>query len=361
MYARRPSRRSRAILPGVKKRVLLLLGGQSEEHEVSVSSARGVLGALPADRFEVTPLVVSKEGRWLPPAESLRALDAGAAPPDEHGAGGELALAGAARAGNYDVVFPLLHGPMGEDGTVQGLLTLAGIPFVGSGVLGSALCMDKVMSKQVLTSCGVPQVAWRLATRREWRERPGEVLSRAAELGFPLFVKPANLGSSVGVSKVREANELTAALDLAFSLDRRAILEAMTPHGKPRELEVGVLGNDAPLSSLVGELTYGGDFYDYRAKYTAGEAELHIPANIPSTVSERARDLALTAFRALDCAGLARVDFFYAEASGELYLNEVNTMPGFTPTSMYPKLWEAAGLSYAELVTRLVELATEQR
>ena len=345
----------------MKKRVLLLLGGQSEEHEVSVSSARGVLDALPKDKFEVTPLVVSKEGRWLPPAESLRALENGAAE-----SGGELALRQMAGAEGYDVVFPLLHGPMGEDGTVQGLLTLAGLPFVGSGVLGSAACMDKVMSKQVLASCGVPQVAWRLAARHEWRDSPDEVLSRAAELGFPLFVKPANLGSSVGVSKVRAPEELTAALDLAFSLDRRAILEAAAPGGqtpgnRPRELEVGVLGNDAPISSPVGELTYGGEFYDYRAKYTAGEAELHIPARVPSAVSERARDLALIAFKALDCAGLARVDFFYVPASGELYLNEVNTMPGFTPTSMYPKLWEAAGLSYAELVTRLIELATEER
>ncbi|AFZ66578.1 D-alanine--D-alanine ligase [Deinococcus peraridilitoris DSM 19664] len=342
-------------LGAVKKRILLLAGGQSGEHEVSLSSARSVLGALPQDRFSVTPVVISKQGRWLPASASQQALESGAA--EE---GGELMLHEAARAEGYDVVFPLLHGPMGEDGTVQGLLTLAGIPFVGSGVLGSAVCMDKIMAKAVLASCGVPQVAYQLATRPEWREEPQRVIERATALGFPLFVKPANLGSSVGISKVRAAGDLSSALDLAFSLDRRVILEAMT-RGKPRELEVGVLGNDTPLASPVGELRFDAEFYDYHTKYTEGEASMHIPADVPREVAARVRELAITAFQALDCAGLARVDFFYVEESGELYLNEVNTMPGFTTTSMYPKLWEAAGWSYADLVTRLVELATEER
>ncbi len=334
---------------------MLLAGGQSGEHEVSLRSARSVLGALPRDQFDVTPVVISKQGRWLPPTETQKALETGVS-----SQGGDLMLHRAAAAEGYDAVFPLLHGPMGEDGTIQGLLTLAGIPFVGSGVLGSAVSMDKVMTKQVLDSAGIPQVAWRLAVRREWQQAPGSVRARAAELGYPLFVKPANLGSSVGISKVSRDEELDAALSLAFSLDRRVILEAMTPH-KPREVEVGILGNDAPIASPVGELSFDADFYDYETKYTEGRAEMHIPARLPAEVSERVRDLALRTFRALDCAGLARVDFFYVEETGELFLNEVNTMPGFTTTSMYPKLFEAAGLSYSELVTRLVELALEER
>lgn len=348
-------RATNAILRRVKKRILLLAGGQSGEHEVSLSSARSVLAALPRDQFDVTPVVISPQGRWLAPTDTQRALETGQA---AHG--GDLVLHRAASAEGYDAVFPLLHGPMGEDGTVQGLLTLAGIPYVGSGVLGSAVSMDKVMTKQVLASAGIPQVAWRLAVRREWQDTPGGVRARAGELGYPLFVKPANLGSSVGISKVRRADELEAALDLAFGLDRRVILEAMTAH-KPRELEVGILGNDAPVASPVGELRFAADFYDYETKYTEGRAELCIPAPLPSAVSERVRALALQAFRALDCAGLARVDFFYVEQTGELLLNEVNTMPGFTTTSMYPRLFEAAGLSYSELVTRLIELALERR
>ncbi|WP_407541154.1 D-alanine--D-alanine ligase family protein [Deinococcus radiomollis] len=358
----------------MKKRILLLAGGQSGEHEVSLMSARGVLAALPADRFEVTPLVVSRQGRWLPPTETSRALE-GSRPETgrleaarlESGraeSGGESMLKQAAGVQGYDLVFPLLHGPNGEDGTVQGLLTLAGIPFVGSGVLGSAASMDKVMTKQVLASAGIPQVDYRLATRRQWRQTPDSVRDLAAELGLPLFVKPANLGSSVGISKVRSEMELDAALDLAFSLDRRVILEAMTP-GRPRELEVGILGNDAPIASPVGELSFSADFYDYATKYTAGEAAMHIPAELPDGLAEQVRHYALAAFAALDCAGLARIDFFYVEgrsgAEGQLFLNEVNTMPGFTPTSMYPKLWEAAGWSYAALVTRLVELGLEER
>lgn len=339
----------------MKKRILLLAGGQSGEHEVSLMSARSVLAALPRDQFDVTPVVISKQGRWLPPTDTARALETG-----EAQGGGDLVLHRVASAEGYDAVFPLLHGPMGEDGTIQGLLTLAGIPFVGSGVLGSAASMDKVMTKQVLASAGVPQVAWKLATRRDWKDRPESVKQSAEELGFPLFVKPANLGSSVGISKVSRPEELTAALDLAFSLDRRVILEAMTRH-KPREVEVGILGNDAPIASPVGELSFDADFYDYETKYTAGRAQMHIPARLPQEVAKRVRDLALTAFRALDCAGLSRVDFFYVEETGELFLNEVNTMPGFTTTSMYPKLFEAAGISYSDLVTRLVNLALEER
>jgi D-alanine-D-alanine ligase len=362
-----------------KIRVLLLAGGQSEEHEVSINSARSVLQALPADRFEVTSIVISREGRWLPAPDSARALERGSA-----ATGGELVLHQAASAEAFDVVFPILHGPNGEDGTIQGMLKLAGIPFVGSSVLGSAVSMDKIMTKAVLATHGIPQVPYQLVTRHEFAHHPEDAISSLMALGFPLFVKPANLGSSVGISKARDTTELRAALRLAFELDRRVIVEVAaggapahgtgsipahgtgsipahgTGSGKPREIEVGILGNDDPQASPVGELTFESDFYDYDTKYTEGRAEMHIPANIPPGVSDQARALAIQAFKALDCAGLSRIDFFYCE-DGSLFLNEVNTMPGFTKTSMYPQLWQAAGVGYSELVSRLVELALERR
>lgn len=360
MGQRRPEARQKAgkgvpYYLTVKKRILLLAGGQSGEHEVSLMSARSVLNALPREKFDVTPVVISKQGRWLPPTDTARALETGKSAP-----GGDLMLHRAASAEGYDAVFPLLHGPMGEDGTIQGMLTLAGIPFVGSGVLGSSVSMDKIMTKQVLASAGIPQVQWHLALRRDWKENPEQVKARAQELGFPFFVKPANMGSSVGISKVHDASEMDAAFDLAFTHDRRVIVEAMTNH-KPRELEVGILGNDTPIASPVGELSFDADFYDYETKYTEGVAQMHIPARVPGEISEKIRELALQAFRALDCAGLARVDFFYVAETGEVLLNEVNTIPGFTTTSMYPKLMEAAGFSYDDLVSRLIELALEKR
>lgn len=338
-----------------KTHVLVLAGGQSGEHEVSISSARSVLQALPKDRFDVTSIVISREGRWLTASDSQRALESGSAP-----SGGDLVLHQAQAAEGFDVVFPILHGPNGEDGTVQGMLKLAGIPCVGSGVLGSAVCMDKVMTKMVLASHGIPQVAYRLVTRAEFASTPQEVIGRLTSLGFPAFVKPANLGSSVGISKAKNETELRHALQLAFELDRRVIVEAVASK-KPREIEVGILGNDDPQASPVGELTFDSEFYDYETKYTEGKAAMHVPANLPAEIAGRARALAIEAFRVLDCAGLARVDFFYVESSGELFLNEVNTMPGFTKTSMYPELWRAAGMNYADLVSRLVELAQERR
>jgi D-alanine-D-alanine ligase len=342
-----------------KTRVLVLAGGQSGEHEVSIKSARSVLLALPTTDFEVTSIVVSQQGRWLSLEASSEALRVGSAP-----SGGELVLHAAKLADSFDVVFPILHGPNGEDGTVQGLLKLAGLPCVGSGVLGSALCMDKVMAKAVTANLGFPQVPYQLVTRAEYIHQSeaarSSVLARLSALNFPLFVKPANLGSSVGISKARNTVELKAALSLAFQHDRRVIVEAATAD-KPRELEVGILGNDQPQASVVGELSFESEFYDYDTKYTEGKAQMHIPAKIPRQVAEQAQALALQAFRALDCAGLARVDFFYVERTGELFLNEVNTMPGFTSTSMYPELWRASGVSYSELVSRLIRLALEAR
>jgi len=338
-----------------KTRVLVLAGGASGEHEVSINSARSVLQALPKERFDVTSVVISRDGRWLSLEDSARALERGSAD-----TGGDAVLQQARAAQGFDVVFPILHGPNGEDGTVQGMLKLAGIPCVGSSVLGSAVCMDKVMTKAVLASHGIPQVAYQLVTRSEFASRQGEVLARLYSLGFPAFVKPANLGSSVGISKATSEAEIRDALRLAFELDRRVIVEAATS-GKPREIEVGILGNDDPRASPVGELTFDSEFYDYETKYTADRASMHIPADLSPTIAERAQALAIEAFRALDCAGLARVDFFYVEGTGELLLNEVNTMPGFTKTSMYPELWLAAGLNYADLVSRLVELSLEKR
>ena len=338
-----------------KIRLLVLCGGQSEEHEVSLSSAKSVLEALPKDRFEVTPVVITREGKWLPPSETPHALERGSAP-----SGGEMVLMQASSAAGFDAVFPLLHGPMGEDGTIQGLLRLAGIPFVGSSVLSSAVCMDKIMMKNVLTNYSIPQVGYQAVTKHEFSFSPDKVLERLGDLGFPMFVKPANLGSSVGISKAKNMDELRIALRFAFGFDRRVIVEQSTK-GKPRELEVAILGNDDPKASPVGELTFDSEFYDYETKYTAGRAEMHIPANVPAEISARVQTMALEAYKILDCAGLARIDFFYVPESNELFLNELNTIPGFTKTSMYPKLWEAGGLSYAELVSRLVELALEQR
>ncbi len=334
-------------------RLLLLCGGQSEEHEVSLSSARSVLEAV-GDTMDVTPMVIDRSGRLLGRAASQLALEAGSAPAG--GAGTDLVQLGSDTSG-FDAVFPLLHGPNGEDGSIQGLLRLAGLPFVGSGILGSAVGMDKIIMKSLLGAAGLPQVNWRGLSRRDWQGDRDAVLGELRNGPLPLFVKPANLGSSVGISKVTAHGDLEAALELAFSLDRRVIVEEGV--AGVRELEIGILGLDEPEASPVGEISFQSEFYDYDTKYVGGRAQLTIPADIPAAVAGRCRELALRAFRELDLAGLARVDFFL-KPDGELLLNEVNTMPGFTETSMYPQLWRAAGVSYRELVRRLVELALER-
>ncbi|CAN5811474.1 D-alanine--D-alanine ligase family protein [soil metagenome] len=336
----------------MKARVLLLCGGQSGEHEVSLASARSVVGAAGAG-LHVTPLVIDKAGALLSPEASQRALGAGRVEADAVGSALQ-----SLQPGRYDVVFPLLHGPRGEDGSVQGLLKLMGLPFVGSDVLGSAVGMDKLMMKAVFGAHGLPQVPFQGVKRTDWQTRPEQVLSTLQTLNYPLFVKPANLGSSVGIGKAVDEESLRDALDEAIRHDRRIIVEQGLVGA--RELEVGVLGNDAPATSPVGEIRFIIDFYDYEAKYTEGRADLVIPADIPTEIAEHCRALALRAFEAIDAAGLARVDFFYQELSGELYLNEINTMPGFTTTSMYPKLWAAAGVPYGDLVERLVALALER-
>jgi D-alanine-D-alanine ligase len=336
-----------------KIRMLVLAGGRSDEHEVSLTSTRSLMQALDGSQIEVTPLVITREGRWLPLAASRKALTDGKA-----ATGGELTLHQARVAEEYDVVFPLLHGPNGEDGTVQGMLELAGIPYVGSGVLGSALCMDKPMAKDVLAQHGIPQVGYVMATRHVFATDPDGVIARCGALRRPWFVKPANLGSSVGIRKAADEAELRAAVENAMRYDRRVIVEESVEGA--RELEVAILGNDAPEASPIGEITYASAFYDYETKYTDGRARLHIPANVPDSVAGRMQDLGRRAFLLLDCAGFARADFFWQPETDELFLNELNTIPGFTPFSMFTKLWEAGGLTYAALVERLVDLALER-
>lgn len=357
---------------GGKLRVAVLFGGRSGEHEVSVVSAASVMAAMDRERFEVVPVGVSKSGRWLLP-DDLAALQAAGRVDDGMGTplavvpgGGAEALipadAGSGRdgrgPGRIDVVFPVLHGPNGEDGTVQGLLELARLPYVGSGVLGSATGMDKGAMKDIFGRRGLPQVDWLLLRRRDWLSARAETTARIeAELGYPCFVKPANLGSSVGISKARNRGELHDAMDLAAGYDRRLVVERAVD---AREIECAVLGNDDPLASVPGEVIPSREFYDYEAKYLDDRSRLLIPAPLPAETARRVQELAVRAFQALDCAGLGRVDFFLERETGRLLVNEINTLPGFTAVSMYPKLWEATGLGYADLVTRLVELALQR-
>lgn len=346
-------------------RVLLLCGGRSEEHDVSLASARSVMEAVAGrSTVEVAPLVIGREGKTLGLAESARTLGVAALPstgPTSGLAATELSGSVADARGAFDVVFPLLHGPYGEDGSVQGLLKVMGVPFVGSDVLGSAVAMDKLAMKAVFAAAGLPQVDHEAVTRDRYHRAPAEVLAKLRELGTPVFVKPANLGSSIGVSRVDDPDDLADAVEAALVYDRRVIVEAAAVDA--RELEVAVLGNDTPEVSGVGEVRYptlAGAFYDYETKYTDGKAELVVPADVPEAVAAAAQRLALEAFAAVDAAGLARVDFFYLPG-GDLLVNEINTIPGFTSHSMYPRLWQASGLSYAELFERLVELALERR
>ena len=352
----------------VKTRVVVLFGGQSGEHDVSLRSAQTVIGALDPERYEIRQVGITRDGRWLTSGDPMRAL-ASESPffsiPAESRAGDNpepqspdtamAVLSGEA----VDVVIPVLHGPMGEDGTVQGLLELAGIPYVGSGVLGSAVAMDKAMAKHVLAQAGIAQAAWRLVARRDWERAPDVVAYDIADnLGFPCFVKPANMGSSVGVSKVHGPEELADAMGLALHYDRRVVVEQNVAG---RELEISVLGNDDPIASVAGEIVPAGEFYSYEAKYVDDDSELIIPAELPAETLAEMQAIAVRAFLALDLAGLARVDFFLEHGTGRLLLNEVNTIPGFTSISMFPMLWAASGLPLEELVERLLELALERR
>ena len=361
-------------------RVGVVFGGRSAEHDVSLRSAMTVMAALEAAGHEVIPIGISRQGIWLTDGDPMRELQA-SSPLFALSEGGErergtviheveelsIQARGDERhgvvpagswTGNIDVIFPVLHGPMGEDGTVQGLFELAGLPYVGSGVTASALSMDKALAKQVLAREGIPQVPWLMVLRKEWQSFPERITDAVErELGFPCFVKPANLGSSVGVSKAHDREELPQAMAEAARHDRKILIEK---NADARELEVSVLGNDEPVASVVGEILPGHEFYDYEAKYVDETSQTVIPADIPQAVADEVRELAVRAFRALDCAGMARVDFFLGRQDEKVWLNEVNTIPGFTEISMYPKLWEATGVPLPELVSRLIHLAIER-
>ncbi len=347
-------------------RVAVIFGGQSGEHDVSLASARSVMTVLRERGRQVVPIGITRGGRWLLRGDPFAILSDPARDPDANvvetpGAGHELVPGATGQAfPPIDVAFPVLHGPFGEDGTVQGLLELAGIPYVGCGVLASSLSMDKIACKSVLTAHGLPVVPSRAINRSLWDAEPGRVIVDVeAALGYPVFVKPANLGSSIGISKATDRRTLVAALNDAARYDRRLLVEQAVQC--PREIECAVLGNDNPIASVPGEVRPSNDFYDYAAKYIDGQSELLIPASLPPAVAARVQELAVAAFRAVDGAGLARVDFLLSDITGDLYINELNTLPGFTAISMYPKLWEASGISYGDLVDRLIDLALERQ
>jgi D-alanine-D-alanine ligase len=364
-----------------KLRVGIIYGGRSGEHEVSLASAAAVFQNLDRDRYDPIAIRIEKDGRWAlperpptlvsaadvihsnrkeltdrtreahlvahPGAETLMTIDRRREQP--------AVVSGLA----LDVVFPVLHGPYGEDGTVQGLLELANVPYVGSGVMASAVGMDKAAMKLAFAARGLPICDYEVVRKRDWlRSEPAVMQTVVSRLGFPVFVKPANLGSSVGISKAKHATELRTAISLAAEFDRKIVIEAAVP--KAREIEVAVLGNDDPDASLPGEIIPGREFYDYEAKYLDGGSREVIPAVLPPALADEIRALAVKAFTSLDCAGMARVDFLLAGDSGALYLNELNTIPGFTTISMYSKMWAASGVSYTQLLDRLIALALER-
>lgn len=359
-----------------KIRVGLVFGGRSGEHEVSLASATSVMANLDGETYEVVPIGITKEGSWLlgmdPPTLLASELQVG-----EDGVNAEqttaVTLTGdpslrrlipmqgnkpLGERGALDVIFPVLHGTYGEDGTLQGMLEMANVPYVGCGVLGAALGMDKEKMKMIFQALGLPIVDYVVYRRSQWERSPETIMGVIEQrLGYPCFVKPVNLGSSVGISKAHVRGELERAIDLAAEFDSKVIIERGIDC---RELECAVLGNDEPIASVVGEVIASNEFYDYDAKYIDDMSQVIIPADIPNGVADEVRRQSVSAFLALDLNGLARVDFFLDKGSGQVYINEVNTMPGFTQISMYPKLWEASGLPYAELLNRLIELAIER-
>jgi D-alanine-D-alanine ligase len=366
-----------------KLRVGVIYGGRSGEHEVSIVSASAVMQHLDPGQYDVVPIYIRKNGQWrlagafpttLSASEAARlASTAGETGHEVHLAahpGTETLIQIASTTGKadggtpmvsrlgLDVVFPLLHGPYGEDGTIQGLLELAGIPYVGAGVLGSAVAMDKAVAKTLFAAADLPQTSHVVALRREWHSAREDVTERVESLGYPVFVKPANMGSSVGISKVDTREGLASAMTTALAFDRKVVVEAAVT--RPREIECAVLGNDDPRASVPGEVLSSREFYDYEAKYLDDDVRLLTPAPISDDMAAAVRRIALEAFRAVDASGMARVDFLLSRDDGRLFVNEVNTIPGFTTVSMYPKLWEASGLSYRELLSRLIALAVER-
>jgi D-alanine-D-alanine ligase len=380
-----------------KLRVGVLFGGRSGEHEVSLLSAASVLKAIDRSKYEVVPIGITKEGRWLAATESERLLTGDTVPsPSELRAGDPQATPSAAvlrkgeevivppvpgeqdtaalmpleqsgahhgHAIEVDVLFPVLHGTFGEDGTIQGLFELADIAYVGAGVLGSSAGMDKDVMKKLFAAAKLPITKHVTVLRSEWEASPRKVITQIeGKLKYPLFVKPANLGSSVGISKAHDTDELKAALTEAARFDRKLVIEQGVggKRNKAREIEIAVLGNDDPKASIAGEIVPIKEFYDYEAKYIDAGSELHIPAKISNKQLKEMQELAIAAFRAVDCSGLARVDFLMDPKTEKIYLNEINTMPGFTSISMYPKLWAASGIEYPDLIDRLIQLALDR-
>jgi D-alanine-D-alanine ligase len=335
-------------------RTVLLFGGRSAEHEVSILSARSVAGAAPKPRIEIVPICIAKDGRFVAPERSARILEGGE--PSEAG-DADFSMESWSRGAVIDCVFPMIHGTDGEDGTLQGYLEILGLPYVGSGVTASALGMDKGHMKHAFAAAKLPQVDFVQVRENDWhndRERILRAVNNALRL--PYFVKPANAGSSVGVTKVKNEEDLGAAIEKAFRFDDKALIERGID---AREFEVAVLGNDDPQASLPGEIIAGREFYDYEDKYVDDKTQLVIPAKLPKEKIDEFRRLAVTAFKAIGAAGYARVDFFLERGKNRLYVNEINTIPGFTNISMYPKLWEATELKYAKLIERLIELGIE--
>jgi D-alanine-D-alanine ligase len=382
-----------------KLRVGILFGGRSGEHEVSLLSAASVLNAIDKEKYDVVPIGITKDGRWLTAEHAehllqgklmleprnLRAGDPETTPSAAVLARGESVVVppepvhrqsglvpfqtdaammrrASDRAINVDVIFPVLHGTFGEDGTIQGLLELADIPYVGAGVLGSAAGMDKDIMKSLFIAAGIPIVKHVTLLRSMWEKEPKKVAKLVGKLKYPVFVKPANLGSSVGISKAHNRKELGPAIEEAAKFDRKIVIEQGVGGAKEkaREIECSVLGNDEPAASVPGEIVPGKEFYDYTAKYVDEGSQLIIPAKLSKSETKKVQDLAIAAFKAVDCSGLARVDFLMDPKTRKIYLNEINTMPGFTAISMYPKLWAASGLAYADLIDRLIQLGIER-
>ena len=343
-----------------KLRVGVIYGGRSGEHEVSIASAASIFKYLDRERYDAVPIRIEKDGRWALTSKAPTAISAA----DVLKQAGTEALqtveptAAVSRSG-IDVVFPVLHGTYGEDGTVQGLLELADVPYVGCGVLASAAGMDKAVMKKLFAFHGLPVGPYLETRHPEWDRDPAAIRQRVrTELGYPVFVKPANLGSSVGISKAKSDADFDAAMDLALQFDRKVVIEAGVPNA--REIECAVLGNDEPEASLPGEVIPSREFYDYEAKYLDDSSRTVIPAHLNERETAEVRRLAIEAFKAVECSGMARVDFFLSRDTGKLFVNEVNTIPGFTTISMYPKMWEASGLPYPQLLDRLIQLAIER-
>ncbi len=356
-----------------KCRIALLFGGRSGEHEVSLMSARSVLSVLDRDRYEVIEIGITHDGNWLTGPHALTAFEQGNT---DHLLSASL-FADPTKPGLYvtpraennpgtdnlvpvDIYFPILHGTYGEDGTIQGLFELADVAYVGSSVSGSAVGMDKGIFKDIMLANGVPVVKSIVVLRSEIEKDIEGIIKQTESFGaYPLFIKPANLGSSVGISKVRTRADIAEGLMEATQYDRRILIEQGVPN--PREIEISILGNDTPEASVPGEVIPGADFYSYEAKYLLGTSELRIPADLSESQTAKIKSMAVRAYKAIDCCGMARVDFLLDPQTGEIFLNEINTIPGFTNISMYPKLWEASGLSYARLIDRLIELGLERK